>query len=370
MKVLMIEQMLPENTYSQELCHCLGQYADITLATTRYYVPGQEPYKSVRVFETRVKQGFKELAMYFRGVLWMYGAAIFGKYDVIHVQTLKKWAIEKPAIVLARRLTKKKLVYTAHNVLPHEHGGNKKEEEDLKQWYRLCDAIIVHNEQSKQILISFCPDVSDKIHVIAHGTFSAFSSAVKETPHDKTVFLQFGQLRKYKGVAQLLKAASLIPEEYRKKIRIVIAGKQWKNLDDTDYGALLDEYKLRDFVELNNDWIPDEAMSNYFNGADCCLFPYTNIYGSGALLMAYTFGKPVIASGIPAFIEETDNGRTGLLYDPKDDAALAKAIQTFTDLPKEKIEAMRTSIRDLCENKYSWAVSAKSISEIYKKLAK
>lgn len=368
MKVLMIEQMLPENTYSQELCCCLEQYADVTLATTRYYQPGQEQFQSVRVFETRIKKGFKELAMYFRGVLWLYGAAIFGKYDVIHVQTFKRWAVEKHAVVLARKMTRKKLVYTAHNVLPHEHNANQKEEEALRKWYRLCDAIIVHNEQSKQILVDFCPDVADKVYVIAHGTFSAFSSFVKEVPHQKTVFLQFGQLRKYKGVAQLLRAASLIPEEYRKKIKIVIAGKQWKNLDDTDYDAMLDQYHLRDFVELNNDWIPDEKMPDYFNSADCCLFPYTNIYGSGAMLMAYTFNKPVIASGIPAFVEETDNGNTGLLYDPDDDGALAKAIQTFTELPQENKESYKNRIRDLCENKYNWAVSAASLADIYQKL--
>ena len=370
MKILMIEQMLPENTYSQELCRPLGQQVDLTLATTRYYEPGQEPYKCKRVFETRVKSGFKEKIMYVRGVLWMYRTALFGKYDLIHVQNFKKWAFEKPAIVLAKRLTRKKLVYTAHNILPHEHGGNSKEEKSLRDWYMLCDAIIVHNEQSKQILLDFEPRAAGKVHVVPHGTFASFSGAAKPVPHEKTVFLQFGLIRKYKGVASLLKAASLIPEEYRKKIRIVIVGKQWKNLDNTDYHGLVDTYGLRDFVELNNDWIPDEDMPGYFNGADCCLFPYTNIYGSGALLMAYTFDKPVIASGIPAFVEETDNGRTGLLYEPENDKSLANAIQAFVDLPESRKQDMRNSIRDLCENKYNWTVSARSLAQVYRELLK
>lgn len=368
MKVLMIEQMLPENTYSQELCRRLGKHVDLTLATTRYYQPGQEPYKTKRVFETRVKNGVKEMAMYVRGVLWLYGAALFGRYDVIHVQTFKKWSVEKPAVVWAHRLRKKKLVFTAHNILPHEHGGNSKEEQSLRDWYRLCDAIIVHNEQSKKTLLGFEPKAVDKVHVVPHGIFASFSGSAETVPHQKTVFLQFGLIRKYKGIAFLLKAASLIPEEYRQKIRIVIAGKQWKNLDDTDYEGMIDALGLRDFVELDNDWIPDEKMAEYFNGADCCLFPYTNIYGSGALLMAYTFHKPVIASSIPAFEEETDNGKTGLLYNPDDEQALADAICRFTDAPEAEKENMRQSIRTLCADKYNWEVSANALAGIYRAL--
>ncbi len=364
----MIEQMLPENTYSQELCRQLGKKVELTLATTRYYMPKQEPYRTRRVFETRVKSGIRQMVRYMGGVLWMYGAVLFGKYDVIHVQSFKKWAVEKPAVLLARRLTKKKLVYTAHNILPHEHGGNSKEEQALREWYRICDAIIVHNEQSRQTLLGFEPGASGKVHVIPHGIFEDFSSLSKDMPHEKKVFLQFGMIRKYKGVDFLLKAASLIPQEYREKIRIVIAGKQWKNLDGTDYQGMVDQYKLHDFVTLNTDWIPDEEMPDYFNGADCCLFPYTNIYGSGALLMAYTFGKPVIASAIPAFVEETDEGRTGLLYGPGKEQELANAIMTFADLPAQKTDEMKRNIRDLCDHKYSWSVSADSLADIYQKL--
>ncbi len=366
MNVLMIDQWLPNQTYTLELARPLSARVSLTLMAPRYYHPEKEAFRCMNVLESKVRgKSALGLLSYFRGLLAMYRAALFGRYDVIHVQDFRQKRLERPAIRLARRLTGKKLVYTAHNILPHEKGGSK-EADELKKWYRQCDAIIVHNEHSKKVLAAFEPSVADRIHVVPHGTYSGFSAFAKEQPHEKTVFLQFGMIRKYKGVGNLLKAASLLPEEYRKKIRIVIAGNQRKNLDDTDYQAMLDAYGLGDFVTFSPVRIPDDQVPDYFNGADCCLFPYTEIYGSGALLMAYSFCKPVIASGIPTFVEETDGGKTGLLYDPDQERGLTEAIQRFADLTEAEKDAMKENIRAICQTKYSWAASANTLAGIYK----
>ena len=369
MKVLMIDQWLPGQTYALELARPLSGQVSLTLMTTRYYQPQREPFRCQNVLESKVKEKKLGFPSYLRGLLSLYGAALFGRYDVLHVQAFKKQRLETPAFSLARRLTRKKLVYTAHNILPHESGGPK-EAERLKKWYQLCDAIIVHNEHSRKVLIDFEPSVAEKIHVVPHGTYSEFSAFAKEQPHEKTVFLQFSMIRKYKGISDLLKAAAQLPEEYRNKIRIVIAGNQRKDLDDTDYRAMLEEYGLGDFVTFKPARVPDEQVPDYFNQADCCLFPYTEIYGSGALLMAYSFEKPVLASGIPTFVEETDGGKTGLLYDPAQEGGLAEAIRRFTDLSEAEKAVMKENIRTICKTKYSWSVSAAALAEIYRTVAR
>lgn len=367
MKVLMTDTWLPNQPYVLELARPLSKRVDLTLITNRYYHPVNESFRCKSVLESKVKEKKLGMLSYFRGLASLYGSILFGRYDVIHLQAFKQQRYEMPAYLLARRLTGKKLVCTAHNILPHESGG-KKEADRLKKWYRACDAIIVHNEHSKKVLVDFEPSVEEKVHVVPHGTFSEYDASVKAAPHEKTVFLQFGMVRKYKGIDDLLKAASLLPEEYRKKIRIIVAGNQRRELDDTDYQALLKQYGLEDFVELQLRRVPDEEVADYFNGADCCLFPYKVIYGSGALLLAYTFGKPVIASGIPTFTEETDGGKTGLLYDPQSERGLAEAIQRFADLSEAEKEGMKENIRELCRTKYSWSVSAQTLAGIYEQL--
>lgn len=368
MKVLMTDTWLPNQPYVLELARPLSKYVDLTIITNRYYRPGNEPFRCKSVLESKVKEKKTGLLSYFRGLAFLYGSLLFGKYDVIHLQAFKQQRFEMPAYLLARRFTRKKLVCTAHNILPHESGG-KKEAAMLRKWYRACDAIIVHNEHSKKVLIDFEPAAADKIRVVPHGTFSEYAPSVKETPHEKTVFLQFGMIRKYKGIDDLLKAASQLPEAFRNSIRIVIAGNQRRELDDTDYQAMLDRYGVGDFVDFQPRRVPDEQVPDYFNGADCCLFPYKEIYGSGALLLAYTFDKPVIASGIPTFVEETDGGKTGLLYDPLDENGLSRAIMQFAGFSAEKKAAMRGSIRELCDTKYSWAVSARRMDGIYREIA-
>lgn len=363
----MVDQWLPGQPYALELCRELGRHVELTLAAPRYYRAQSEPFRTKAVLESKVKEQKLGLARYFRGLLWLYGAALFGRYDVIHIQAFKKWQFEMRAYAWARRFGRKKLVYTAHNILPHEHGGDQREANALRRWYRLCDAIIVHNESSRQVLLGFEPSVADKVQVIPHGSFSDYAGSVGETAHEKTVFLQFGAIRKYKGIDILLEAASLLPEEIRQQVRIVIVGNQRRELDDTDYEALLARWQVQDCVELIRRFIPDGELPAYFNGCDCCLFPYKNIYGSGALLLAYTFGKPVIASAIPTFVEETDGGKTGLLCEPMNPRALADAITRFSALSGAERAAMKAHIRTLCENKYNWAVSAAALAEVYRR---
>ena len=264
MKVLMVDQWLPNQPYALDLCRKLAAYAEVTLCTPKYFQPEQEPFRCRNILESKVKEKKLGLLSYLWGVFRLAGAAMLGRYEVLHIQSFKKQALEMKVFRLVKRLTGKKIVYTAHNILPHER-GNRKEAEQLKQWYDLCDAIVVHNEHSRQTLIGFAPEAADKIQVIPHGTFNDFVGMAREEKHDKTVFLLFGMIRKYKGIDDLLKAASLLPAEYRKRFQIIIAGNQRKDLDNTDYQAMLSKYGLEDFVKLSNSRVPDEQVPELFN---------------------------------------------------------------------------------------------------------
>src|ERR1019366_1296787 len=64
----------------------------------------------------------------------------------------------------------KRIVYTAHNVVPHEVGN--KREGHIPSLYALADAIIVHGEHLKRQLVTLCPEVEDKVHVNALGNYN------------------------------------------------------------------------------------------------------------------------------------------------------------------------------------------------------
>lgn len=83
--------------------------------------------------------------------------------------------------------------------------------------------------------------------------------------------------------------------------------------------------------------------------------------------MAYSYGKPVITSDIPAFREETQNGKTGILTAGGDPEKLKEAILKAADWSRKEYLDDQKEIEKLTEEKYSWKISAKILWEAYRK---
>ena len=365
MKVLMIEHYLPDSIYSLELGQELKKHCDLSILCRANAGADEEgitwlPYL-YQGGEGKIKAVFEY------GIsLWRTASVIKkGRYDAVHIQTFKDPKLE---MSIYRRYRKYlgKLVYTVHNVMPHEiSSGDRK----LYQgFYDLCDELIVHNETSGQCLEKEFHIPRDKIKVIPHGAYQTHLNRVKrrETGGIKH-FLQFGVIRRYKGIDILLDAVALIPDEKRKNMRFTIAGKQFEKLDDTDYEKKIRDQRLEDCVKFSGDFVPEEEIQGLFGNADFLLFPYRSIYGSGALMMAYTYDKPVIASDIPTFVEETEGGRTGILFESEDPQALADAIIRAYECDEEQIREYEDSICSLVSEKYNWERSAERTAEVYRK---
>src|SRR6202007_1075034 len=76
-------------------------------------------------------------------------------------------------------------------------------------------------------------------------------------------------------------------------------------------------------------FIPDEETELYFKAPDVLVLPYKEIFQSGVLFLAYSFGLPVIAADVGSFREEIIEGRTGFLCNPNDAVDLASAIEKY-----------------------------------------
>ena len=83
---------------------------------------------------------------------------------------------------------------------------------------------------------------------------------------------------------------------------------------------------ILDVVEFDLRAIPNEEVAIYFNRADIVVFPYKHIYQSGALLLAYSFGKPVIVSKAEGFKEDIENGTNGFIVNVEDAGEFSNAI--------------------------------------------
>lgn len=364
MKIVMIDHFSSTNQYTVELVEELSKLAEVILLTVNdSTISGSKRYKYKKILYGHVdgvmlKRKFKYLWSLIRFVI----TVIKERPDVIHIQTFRNYRVELPIYRLLRRITKK-MVITAHNVAPHEQVNDKSPYIDI---YNLCDAIVVHNNVCKEILVNDNQVSEEKIKVIPHGTYNMFKTEYQQKKNTDIIeFIQFGLIRKYKGIKTLIEAINLLPEDYKMKAHFTIAGRQDKRLDDTDYDGLIEKYNLKNIITFIPIRISDEDMIRMFLEADVCTCPYINIYGSGALLMAYTFELPVIASDIPAFREETENGKTGYLFKAKDSNDMCRQIKKFLDADNGEIQEKKNNIKRLIENKYSWSSSAKKTYSLY-----
>jgi len=103
--------------------------------------------------------------------------------------------------------------------------------------------------------------------------------------------------------------------------------------------------------------------------ATVAVYPYRSITQSGALQVAYAFGKPVVATNVGGFPEAVDDGKSGILVKPEEPAELAEAILKIVNsrvLAKE----MGAYAKNLSETRFAWEPIAKDILDTYSRIIK
>jgi glycosyltransferase involved in cell wall biosynthesis len=138
-------------------------------------------------------------------------------------------------------------------------------------------------------------------------------------PADAFVYLFLGQIRRYKGLEGLLDAFWQSSDDVS---WLVIAG----NVHDAEYADELQQMadgRPRLLTWLR--YVPDGEVQMFMNACDICVLPYREVTTSGAAVLSFSFGRPIVAPSLGSFGEMAGDGR-GILYDPDDGEGLAQAL--------------------------------------------
>jgi len=217
------------------------------------------------------------------------------------------------------------------------------------------DGYVVLDEKYVPILAKRVHISNNKICVIPHASFRSygFSSNVDETRYNKILF--FGRIIKYKGIDILLDAFKKIDGL---PLRLKIAG----NGDFTPY---MNKAKSIKNIELNIGWIKDEDIHNLFKDVDLVVLPYISASQSGVIPLAYSFGKPVIATDIGALSSQVIDGKTGYIVPVNDVDALKDAIIKSYSSEENLVKMKREAL--LYANENSWEKSSEKLLEFIEK---
>jgi glycosyltransferase involved in cell wall biosynthesis len=177
--------------------------------------------------------------------------------------------------------------------------------------------------------------------------------------------LFFGLLAPSKGIEDLVKAFALVRQSSDAKL--LIAGYPTKRINMDELKEKIAELGLTEHVVLDTRYIPLEEVGGIMGLATVAVYPYRSSTQSGALQVAYTFGRPVVATNVGGLPEAVEHGRCGFLVPANSPPELAEGILklvTNHDLAR----VMGEYAQHLSETRFSWRSVARQIVKVYDQL--
>lgn len=286
-------------------------------------------------------------------------ARLARRMDVVHVQGHHHPPLAA-LLSLAVCLVRRPLVTTAHNTFDRGRSYGRSHQIIANA----SETTVVHTAADEQRLREQQPR---QVAVIPHGEYGGLARTGGEGNRDfaraelgvgaeETVALLFGQLRPDKGIGDLLTAATEVPD-----LRILLAGENKGGLDE----AIALVKRLGDRVIVREGYLSMAAAAHLFAAADVVVLPYRVASQSGVLLLAYGFGRPVVAYPVGGLAESVDHGETGWLTAEATPAALAASLREAMTAGSNERHRRGEAGRRLSSERYSWTAIAAQTGALY-----
>ena len=184
------------------------------------------------------------------------------------------------------------------------------------------DTVIVHSAAQAAQARALAPEVPIVIARMppVSKDISAERATDRAPGYPGTRLLFFGEVRPDKGLDLLLQALARTPDH----VTLTVAGEFGDGLAPAR--ELIAALNLGTRVTLRPGYVPAAGLPALFAAADALVLPYRQAAGSQNVLLAFSFGVPVIATTAGALAEAVRDGVDGLTCTPGDVEDLARAL--------------------------------------------
>ncbi|HYY18272.1 MAG TPA: glycosyltransferase [Streptosporangiaceae bacterium] len=238
----------------------------------------------------------------------------------------------------ACRMIGLRLVWTAHNVLPHEPVFAD-DRAARRTMVGACDLVLAHSPSALAELAALGA-VARRSAVIPHGPISYGSAAATPSPalasrytDGPRRFLFFGQVQEYKGVEELLTAFLGLPSDV--DAELLVAGQCRDQALRSRLLALAERGGGR--IGLRLEYVPDDEVAPLLGRADVVVLPFRRVTTSGSAMAALCHGRPLL---VPDLATLADLPRDAVARYSGGEQALTAALDHLARADRETLAAM------------------------------
>ncbi len=240
--------------------------------------------------------------------------------------------------------------------------------------YAQFSLIFLHGESNRRRFLQLFPQPEGKTAVIPHGNERIFAEqhggeAVREKlrrqyrlADGEPVILFFGNLTPSKGLPELLRAFARA--RCQAPARLIVAGYPTKYINLPILRETAVNLGIADSVVFDARYIPIAEVGPLMELATVVAYPYLSSTQSGSLQVAYSFGRPVVATAVGGLPDVVEDGRSGFLVPPANPEALGEALGKIISSPALAQE-MGAYARHLSQTRFAWGPIGAQIIAIY-----
>jgi len=323
-------------------------------------------------------RGYKRIFPIYRQILMHQGIQILHLHWITPFLKGKKsfvvalYAVKLICDIMLTKLSGINIVWTIHNQVSHDTQFPRIEIFTYRMISKLVNAAILHGTSLKEVILKDYKINSKKLSIINLGNYKSVypapiekSTARKKlsiSPVIRKVFLHQGLLKPYKGIEELIQVWNQSADEVKDDL-LIIAGKTSDNSYEEILKSLIGaNERIRPIFR----YVTDDEITLLYSASDVVVLPFRRIMASSSLMVAISFGKPVIAPKLGAS-EELLGDASDLLYDSeKGIDGLKTALEKSLSFDLVELGEKTAARADL----YDWGDIGRKTAELYRRCIK
>jgi glycosyltransferase involved in cell wall biosynthesis len=239
-----------------------------------------------------------------------------------------------------------RLVWTMHNVLPHESVFEELEVRVREIIVQRAEMVHIMNPDTVAMAEPYFYIPADKVVRVEHPGYQGYypermsrsgARAQFGFGPEEQVSLVLGAIKPYKGLLDLAATFDRLSAAHPRKLNLLIAGGAG---DDEGTQRLLEMASMHPAIHVLPERIIPEDVWTLFAAADNAIIPYKASLNSGALVLALSMGVPVIASSTAGSTHLLADG-AGVVYSTSAELDAALLDRRWQDAARVRALVMR-----------------------------